>query len=111
VSIKEGVELNIVSAVWISGHVLEITFSDGVLHKVDFERFLENSIQPEIRKYLDLDAFKGFTINFGNLIWNDYDLCFSIEDLYSGKVLARGNSDRMVAENHAEYGISDEAEK
>lgn len=109
-SIQEGIELNITSAVWVSGYVLEITFSDGFSHKVDFRPFLEESVQPEIRKYLDLDAFKAFTIDYGNLLWNDYDLCFSIGDLYAGEIAIQGNADRMVAEDRAQYGTSNETD-
>jgi hypothetical protein len=104
-SIQEGIELNISSASWVSGYALEITFSDGVSHKVDFGPFLKGSVRPDVRKYLDLDRFKGFSISFGNLSWNDYDLCFPIEDLYSGEIIAQGVSDRMVAEDPVEYRV------
>ena len=107
-SIQEGIELNICSASWACGYVLEITFSDGFSHKVDFEPFLAGSVQPEVRKYLDLDTFKGFSISFGNLVWNDYDLCFPIGDLYSSEIIAHGISERMVAEGDAEYRINSE---
>jgi hypothetical protein len=102
-SLQEGVELNISTASWISGYVLEITFIDGFSRKVDFESFLKASDQSGIRKYLDLDAFKGFVISFGNLMWNDYSLCFSIEDLYSGFLGAHGDVQAKVAENETEY--------
>jgi hypothetical protein len=58
---------------------------------------------------VDVEQFKGFTISYGNLIWNDYDLCFSIEDLYSGHIMVSGQSHRMVAEDDPEYRIDDEA--
>ena len=110
-SIQEGIELDVTSAVWASGYTLEITFSDGFSRKVDFEPFLKDSVQSEIRKYLDLDAFKGFVINFGNLMWNDYDLCFSIEDLYSGEIVMHGSSSRMVAEGGTPYGSDNKVDK
>ena len=69
------------------------------------------TVQPEIRKYLDLDTFKGFVINFGNLMWNDYDLCFSIGDLYSGVIAMSGRSDRMVAEDNGHYGTGNKTNK
>jgi len=50
-------------------------------------RWLRNSsLNPLIRAYLDLDKFKNFSIEYGNLFWNDYDLCFPIADLYEGRI-------------------------
>jgi hypothetical protein len=87
-SMNEGKELNVIDAVWVSACKLEISFSDGTKREVDFGPFLAQSDQPEIRKYLDVERFKAFEISYGNLVWNDYDLCFSIEDLYMGQLLA-----------------------
>ena len=103
-SLQEGIELNVNAARWVSGYQLEITFSDGTSRLVDFEVFLKEADQPEVRKYLEIEKFKGFTITFGNLVWNDYDLCFSIEDLYSDSIQAhRGQTHCKVAEDHSEY--------
>ena len=104
-TLREGVELNVVSAKWISGYQLDLTFSDDASCLVDFEGFIQESDQPEIRKYLDVELFKGFTITFGNLMWNDYDLCFSIEDLYLGNIRAfKQCIQSKVAETGSEYG-------
>ncbi len=108
-SIQEGFELNVVSANWVSGYVLEIFFSDDFSHEVDFGPFLEGSILPYVRKYVDVEQFKGFKISYGNLIWTDYDLCFSVEDLYSGDISVSGQSQRMVAEEEPEYRNGDSA--
>jgi hypothetical protein len=43
---------------------------------------LSESLNPLIRKYLDLNEFKKFELDNGDLQWNDYDLCFPIADLY-----------------------------
>ena len=103
--LKEGIELNIVTAKWVSDYQLELTFSNGVCRVVDFADFLMNSDQPEVKKYLDVEVFKGFTINFGNLMWNDYDLCFSIEDLYSGQICDfKQEAQDKVAESGPKYG-------
>ena len=68
-------------------HKIHLWFSDGAEQIVDFQPFLEKSRHPEIRKYLDTDLFKQFSIAHGRLDWNDFDLCFPIEDLYEGKIL------------------------
>jgi len=39
-----------------------------------------------IRAYLDPEKFKQFAVEYGDLHWNDYDLCFSIADLYEGRI-------------------------
>lgn len=38
------------------------------------------------KKYLDKELFKSFTIAYGDLIWNDYEMCFPIWDLHEGKI-------------------------
>jgi hypothetical protein len=38
------------------------------------------------RKYLDKKLFRDFKIEYGDIIWNDYEMCFPIGDLYEGKV-------------------------
>jgi hypothetical protein len=38
------------------------------------------------RKLLDLQLFKDFKIQYGDLIWNDFELCFPIWDLHEGKI-------------------------
>ncbi|HKK61645.1 MAG TPA: hypothetical protein VJ951_03740 [Bacteroidales bacterium] len=39
-------------------------------------------------KYLDKELFKSFTIDidYGDLIWNDYEMCFPIWALYEGRI-------------------------
>ena len=103
-SLQEGIELNIVQAEWIAGLMLKIEFSDGFSRSVDFEPFLSSSDLPVICAYLNVERFKGFSINYGNLVWNDYDLYFSIEDLYLGNLRATADSERLVAEDSPEYG-------
>jgi hypothetical protein len=74
------------SAKYIGDFAIRVFFSDGFNRLVDFKPFLETSLHPSIRKYLDEDRFKQFEIVDGNLNWNDYDLIFPIDDLYEGKL-------------------------
>ena len=53
---------------------------------VNFEPFLSSSHNPMIRRYLDPEVFAKFSVQHGDLVWNDYDLCFPIVDLYEGQV-------------------------
>ena len=65
---------------------LRITFSDGTQRIVDFGPFLRQSHNPLIQAYLDPAAFGRFAVKDGDLIWDDYDLCFPVADLYEGCV-------------------------
>jgi hypothetical protein len=71
---------------YVGDFVIRILFSDGVSKLVDFKPFLESSMHPSIRKYLDESRFKEYQIIDGNLNWNDYDMIFPIEDLYQGRI-------------------------
>jgi len=74
------------SAQYIGDHAIRVFFNDGFNKLVDFKPFLESSLHPSIRKYLDEAKFKDYKIVDGNLNWNDYDLIFPIADLYQGKI-------------------------
>jgi len=76
--------IQVKSAQYIGDFAIRVTFSDDNKKLVDFKSFLEKSLHPSIRKYLIESNFKGFQIVDGNLNWNDYELIFPIEDLYSG---------------------------
>jgi len=78
--------IEIKSAQFIGDYAIRVSFSDGFTRLVDFKPFLEKSLHPSIRKYLDEVKFKDYKIIDGNLNWNDYDLIFPIEDLYEGKL-------------------------
>jgi hypothetical protein len=78
--------IEIKSCRYIGDFAIRINFSDGVNKLVDFRPFLESSLHPSIRKYLDESKFKEYQIIDGNLNWNDYDMIFPIEDLYKGRV-------------------------
>jgi hypothetical protein len=86
VRLAEGAVVEIVSAAFLNGYQLQITFSDGHIQAVDFEPFLQSSLNPLIRKYLDPELFQQFSIENGDLQWNDYDLCFPIADLYENNL-------------------------
>ena len=74
------------SARYIGDFAIRIQFNDGYNRLVDFKPFLESSLHPSIRKYLDENKFQKFSIIDGNLNWNDYDLIFPIDNLYEGKL-------------------------
>jgi len=78
--------IEITSAIYIGDYAIRVFFMDGSNRLIDFKSFLESSLHPSIRKYLDEKKFKQFKILDGNLNWNDYDLIFPIDDLYNGNL-------------------------
>lgn len=74
------------SAEYISGYQLRLRFGDGSEKTIDFEPFLMQAKNPMITKYRNLDQFKKFRLEYGDLIWNDYELCFPIAQLYAGQI-------------------------
>ena len=78
--------LHIVSASSIGEHKLHLVFSDGCSQDVDFEPFLARSMHPGIQAFLDGKKFAGFRLEFGELVWGDYELCFPVADLYANQI-------------------------
>lgn len=84
--LTENMVIDVQSAEYKKGYKVRLCFSDGQERIVDFEPFLQSSLNPMIRKYLNLEEFKRFSIKDGDLHWNDYDLCFPVADLYEGQI-------------------------
>lgn len=78
--------INIVAAEIAGDYRLRLTFDDGVEQLVDFKPFLTHACHPDIRVYLDPAKFPTFRIEYGDLVWGDYDLCFPIIDLYQNQL-------------------------
>ena len=82
----DNIIININEAEYIHPYKIHLWFSDGSEQVINFEPFLKKSYHPDIKKYLNKDLFKNFSIANGRLDWNDYDLCFSIKNLYEGRI-------------------------
>lgn len=78
--------IDIEQAEYVGGYRLRLSFSDGQERIVDFESFLQGSLNPLIRKYLDLERFQKFAVERGDLLWDEYELCFPVADLYEGRI-------------------------
>lgn len=78
--------ISVENVIYIPDYRLQLTFNDHKVVDVDFSDFLQNAIHPAIRQYLDIDRFKQFTLEHGELYWHDYALCFPIADLYNGNI-------------------------
>ncbi|MCX6582956.1 MAG: DUF2442 domain-containing protein [Candidatus Aminicenantes bacterium] len=79
--------LAIIAAVYIKDYKIRLVFSGNEERVIDFGPFLKVSINPMTRKFLDINEFRKFKVEYGDLIWNDYEMCFPIMDLYEGDIL------------------------
>lgn len=84
--LSEGKVIDIVRVEQVSAYTLKMSFSDGAERAINFEPFLRTSHNPLIRAYLDPEKFADFTLEYGNLMWDDYGLCFPIADLYENTI-------------------------
>jgi hypothetical protein len=60
--------------------------ANGVIREIDLSAFLNTAKNPKARKYLGKRLFRNFKLEYGDIVWNDYEMCFPIWDLYEGKV-------------------------
>ena len=78
--------ISIVSAEYINNYSIRFVFSDNTEKTIDFAGFLMKSKNPMTRKYLDKNKFRNFSIQYGDVVWNDYEMCFPLADLYAGQI-------------------------
>jgi DUF971 family protein len=71
---------------YIGDYKINFQFSDGVERTVDFEEFLRKAKNPMTTKYLNKELFKSFTLDYGDIVWNNYELCFPVWDLHKGEI-------------------------
>jgi hypothetical protein len=70
--------ISIHKAKYLGDYRIKLYFSDGVEKTVDFGGFLEKAKNPMTKKHLDKKLFQSYTIDYGDIVWNDYELCFPI---------------------------------
>ncbi|MBI5325692.1 MAG: DUF2442 domain-containing protein [Ignavibacteriae bacterium] len=78
--------ISIKKAEYKGNYIIHFKFSDGKEKDVDFGIFLKNAKNPMTRKYQNEELFKNYMLKHGDIIWNDYELCFPVWDLYQGKI-------------------------
>ncbi len=81
-------EVVLTEARYVDGHRIAFTFSDEHRNVVDFWPFLSRPNQnPMVKKYMDVEKFKVFeVVHDTDISWNDYEMCFEMEDLYHGTI-------------------------
>jgi hypothetical protein len=80
--------IQIIKAEYKRDYCIDFTFSDECSKIVDFYPFLSMPYQNScVSKYLNKSLFKAFEIiNNRDISWNNYEMCFRFEELYSGKI-------------------------
>jgi len=78
--------ISIDKAEYIGDYKIRFSFSDGIERVIDFDIFLKKAKNPMTKKYLHTQLFEKYTIEYGDIIWNDYEMCFPIWDLHEGKI-------------------------
>ena len=78
--------ISIEKAEYRGDYKIYFLFFDGVEKIIDFGAFLKNAKNPMTKKYRDKNLFQSFTIEYGDLSWNDFEMCFPIWDLHEGKI-------------------------
>jgi len=78
--------LEVTGAKYVSGHRIRLTFNDGTVREVDSGPFLAKARNPDTTDYRDLEKFKTFRIEDGDLVWGDFQMIFPIVDLYRGTI-------------------------
>ena len=78
--------INIVAAELVGDFRIRLRFDDGIEQIVDFTSFLTHGLHPDIRAWLDPTRFATFRLEYGELVWDDYDLCFPVIDLYRNQI-------------------------
>lgn len=76
--------ISIIEAKYTGDFTIEFEFSDRVKRAINFRPFLEKSRNPMTKKYLKEEYFKNFQVEHGDIVWNDYEMCFPIWDLHEG---------------------------
>ncbi len=78
--------ISIDKATYLNDYQIRFEFSDGKKQTIDFKAFLSEAKNPMTKKYLNKHAFKKFRIEYGDIIWDDYTMCFPIWNIYEGKI-------------------------
>ncbi len=79
--------ISVTQATYLEGYKIKVHFSDCTERILDFKKQINKIRVPEYEKYKDIEYFKTFKIEDGDLVWGeDWDLIFPIYTLYTGKI-------------------------
>jgi len=75
-------------ATYVGDYTIHFAFTDGHVSEIDFHPFLSAAGQnPTNSQYLDVLRFRQFKLHRNvDVYWDDWEMCFRFETLYSGKL-------------------------
>jgi len=76
--------VKILNAQYLEDYRILLLFNDNKSVEVDFAGLLNSTPYRNEKKYLQKELFQQFSIEIGDLVWNDYDMCFQAKNLYKG---------------------------
>lgn len=81
-------DVRIERAEYLDDYIIRFTFTDGHVSTIDFHPFLSAAGQnPMNSQYLDVLRFREFKLHRDvDVYWDDWEMCFRFETLYSGKL-------------------------
>lgn len=81
-------DIRIKKAVYVKDYIIRFSFTDGHVSEIDFHPFLSAAGQnPMNSQYLDVLRFRQFKLHHNvDIYWDDWEMCFRFETLYSGKL-------------------------
>lgn len=89
--------IRIISAKYIEGYKIELTFNDGKVNIIDFEKQIMAQKVPEYAAYQNINEFKKFKIDDGNIVWGeDWDLIFELHRLYENTLDVRSGRKKVA---------------
>lgn len=78
--------INIITVEQVGDFRIRLKFDDGTEQTVDFKPFLTHALHPDIHSWLEPARFATFRLEYGELVWGDYDLCFPVIDLHRNQI-------------------------
>ncbi len=80
--------ISIKSATYLVGHQIEFVFNDGKKQCVDFKPFLDKYPHPAYDRLQDIEQFKHFWLEDGNVVWDDnWNFIFPEYKIYHNKIM------------------------
>ena len=74
--------MRITSVKHLKNYILEITFYNNVVRKVNLRKFLMSDQNPMTTKFRDMKLFKKVRVDRGHLAWGRNEMDLSGESLY-----------------------------
>ena len=78
--------IEITSAKYLGEYQIRLQFSDATGRTINLKSFLDHSKNPMTTQFRDKKKFAAFKIEYGDIVWGNYDMCFPIWDLHEGRI-------------------------